>query len=81
MSPKIDLSQLVPNAIGLLAFDENNQVVDAFGIGKERKGDIRQLSQVEVDDEGFALLQENDIEVILLKQHDKTIAVYRYSSQ
>lgn len=37
-----------------------------------------ELSKVQLDGEGFGLVQEKDIKVIIYKQEGKTIAVYTY---
>ncbi|SCV01427.1 LAMI_0G11430g1_1 [Lachancea mirantina] len=78
---KIDLSQLVPNAIGMLAFDEKKNVIEASGIAKDRLSDVEQISQVKLDSEGFGLLQEDSVQVIIYKQEDKTLAVYTYAQK
>lgn len=75
----IKLTDIVPNSIGMIAFDENCQVVDVAGIAKDRLNDISQIAQVELDEEGFGLIQERDIQIIIYKQDKKTIAVYTYS--
>lgn len=75
---KIDLAQVVPHAVGLLAFDEHNNVIEASGIAKDRTADAVELSKVQLDGEGFGLVQEKDIKVIIYKQEGKTIAVYTY---
>ncbi|AMD22544.1 HHL226Wp [Eremothecium sinecaudum] len=77
MSSAMDLSQLVPNAIGMLAYDENGQLIDSSGVGKQRAGDILELSKIELDDEGYGIVRDNEVEIILLKQGGKTLAVYR----
>ncbi|SCW00303.1 LAFE_0C01178g1_1 [Lachancea fermentati] len=75
---KIDLAQVVPNAVGMLAFDENDNVIEASGLGKDRVTDIAQLKLVELDSEGFGLLQVENVQIIILKQEGKMIAVYTY---
>ncbi|KAL6950147.1 hypothetical protein ACO0QE_000823 [Hanseniaspora vineae] len=73
----LDLTSLIPNAIGHIAFDENNNVIDTSGVGKDRRADVENLSQVELED-GFALLEEKDVKIYIYKQLGKTIAVYAY---
>ncbi|SCU77811.1 LANO_0A01332g1_1 [Lachancea nothofagi CBS 11611] len=73
---KIDVAQLVPNAIGMLVFDENCNVIDASGVGKQRLEDIVAINQVEVDNEGFGALKSADTLVVVYKQNGKTVAVY-----
>ncbi|AGO12610.1 AaceriAER271Wp [[Ashbya] aceris (nom. inval.)] len=77
MTADPSLSKLVAGAVGVLAFDENHQVVDWAGIGKDRVSDIPLLSAAEVDQEGFAVLRDGGLEVMLLREDGKTVAVYR----
>ncbi|KAH3900743.1 DUF3215 domain-containing protein SCDLUD_003748 [Saccharomycodes ludwigii] len=74
----IDLTTVIPNAIGLLAFDENKNVIDSSGVGKERLDDVNELSNIETNSEGFALLSEKNIKVYIYKQEGKTVVVYAY---
>ena len=40
MSISLNLAEMVPNAIGMIAFDNDGQIIEAVGIGKERKEDV-----------------------------------------
>ncbi|CUS23385.1 LAQU0S09e03576g1_1 [Lachancea quebecensis] len=73
---KARLAQLVPNAIGLLAFDQNCNVIEASGVAKSRLEDIVQINQAKVDEEGFALLRDAGIQVMVYKHDGETLAVY-----
>ncbi|KAG0674112.1 hypothetical protein C6P43_000823 [Kluyveromyces marxianus] len=77
----LNLAEMVPNAIGMIAFDNDGQIIEAVGIGKERKEDVLQLQQVELDDEGFGLLEYDNIQVLIYKKEEKTIAVYTHSGK
>lgn len=81
MSMSLNLAEMVPNAIGMIAFDNDGQIIEAVGIGKERKEDVLQLQQVELDDEGFGLLEYDNIQVLIYKKEEKTIAVYTHSGK
>lgn len=75
---KVNLAQLVPNAVGLLVFDENCNIIEASGIGKDRLGDIIQINQVELDKEGFGLLTSQNTQVVIYRQDGNTVAVYTH---
>lgn len=81
MSMSLNLAEMVPNAIGMIAFDNDGQIIEAVEIGKERKEDVLQLQQVELDDEGFGLLEYDNIQVLIYKKEEKTIAVYTHSGK
>lgn len=78
---KLNLAEMVPNAIGMIAFDEDGQIIESVGIGNERKGDISQLQQVKLDDEGFGMLEHSDVQVLIYKQDGKTIAIYTHQGK
>lgn len=76
----LNLAEMVPNAIGMLAFDDAGQIIEAVGIGKERKEDIAQLQEVELDQEGFGMLEHEGTQVLIYKRGEKTIAVYTHAT-
>lgn len=77
----LNLAEMVPNAIGMIAFDDAGQIIEAVGIGKERKEDVLQLQQVELDQDGFGILEHGNVQVLIYKREDKTLAVYTHSSK
>ncbi|CAB4254774.1 similar to Saccharomyces cerevisiae YCR075W-A Putative protein of unknown function [Maudiozyma barnettii] len=64
--------------VGTLVFDENNNILLCSGIGKSRKQDITQLATLQVDDEGFATVEDKQagLKVSLYRDEDMTTVLY-----
>ncbi|KAL6925960.1 hypothetical protein ACO0SA_000569 [Hanseniaspora valbyensis] len=78
---QIDLTKLIPNAIGHIAFDENKKIINCSGIGIERSKnleEIDQLNDVEVVD-NFAMIEQGPVKICIYKMEGKSIVVYSYS--
>ncbi|XBW35397.1 hypothetical protein QEN19_000963 [Hanseniaspora menglaensis] len=78
---QIDLTKMIPNAIGHIAFDENKKIINSSGIGIERSKnleEIDQLNDVELVD-NFALIEQGPVKIFIYKMEGKTVVVYSYS--
>ena len=78
---QIDLTKVIPHAIGHIAFDENRKIVNCSGIGIERSKnleEIDQLNDIEVED-NFALIEQGPVRIYVYRNEGQTIAVYSYS--
>lgn len=76
MSRKLTLDEAIPKAIGTLSFDENNQLIESTGCGKDRVDDIIEISQMELDKEGYGVITESDVIINVFKKAGKTVVVY-----
>lgn len=76
MSKSLSLNEAIPKAIGTLSFDENNQLIESTGIGKERIDDIIEIGQMELDKNGYGVISDKDVLVNVFKQKGKTVVVY-----
>lgn len=70
------LQQSIPKALGTLSFDQNNTLVEATGIGKDRVDDIIDLSQMELDNDGYGASQDGDILINVFKDAGRSVVVY-----
>ncbi|SCV04065.1 LAME_0H15478g1_1 [Lachancea meyersii CBS 8951] len=73
---KTKLTRLVMNAVGLLIFDENCNVIEASGVGKDRLADIVTISQNPVGNEGFGALEGSNLKAAVYQRDGKTVVVY-----
>lgn len=76
MSKPLSLQEAIPKAIGTLSFDENNQLIESTGIGKDRIDDIVEIGQMELDKNGYGVVSDKDVLVNVFKQAGKTVVVY-----
>ncbi|CCE90095.1 DUF3215 domain-containing protein TDEL_0A07630 [Torulaspora delbrueckii] len=76
MSKPLSLQEAIPKAIGTLSFDENNQLIESTGIGKDRINDIVEIGQMELDKNGYGVVSDKDVLVNVFKQAGKTVVVY-----
>lgn len=76
MSKLLSLQEAIPKAIGTLSFDENNQLIESTGIGKDRINDIVEIGQMELDKNGYGVVSDKDVLVNVFKQAGKTVVVY-----
>mgnify|MGYP004708674533 FL=1 len=78
---QIDLTQLIPHAIGHIAFDENKKIVNCSGIGLERSKNLEEIDQLNdiEGEENFALIEQGPVRIYVYRQEGQTIAVYSYS--
>ncbi|CCD26601.1 Ego2p NDAI_0I00320 [Naumovozyma dairenensis CBS 421] len=65
----------IPNCIGTLIFDNNNNIIDATGIGETKLKEISELSIAQLDSNGFGLLREENENLIiqLWREDDKKL--------
>lgn len=76
MSKPTSLQEAIPKAIGTLSFDQNNQLIESTGIGKDRTSDIIEIGQMELDKNGYGVISDKDVLVNVFKQAGKTVVVY-----
>lgn len=76
MPKPLTLQEAIPKAIGTLSFDKNNQLIESTGVGKSRVKDIVEISQMELDQEGYGIITEGDVLINVFKQSGKTVVVY-----
>lgn len=76
MSKPLSLQEAIPKAIGTLSFDENNQLIESTGIGKDRINDIVEIGQMELGKNGYGVVSDKDVLVNVFKQAGKTVVVY-----
>ncbi|CCE65763.1 hypothetical protein TPHA_0M01880 [Tetrapisispora phaffii CBS 4417] len=69
--------QQLPHVVGTLTFDENNNVVTVTGIASDRILDIDSISKVELDSEGFGLVQINNLICNIYRQDNNTVVIYQ----
>ncbi|QLQ81292.1 hypothetical protein HG537_0F00530 [Torulaspora globosa] len=81
MSKPLTLEEAIPNAIGTLSFDEDNQLIESTGIGKDRVNDIVEIGQMELDKDGYGVVSDKDVLVNVFKQAGKTVVVYTPNEQ
>ncbi|SCU92860.1 LAFA_0F13344g1_1 [Lachancea sp. 'fantastica'] len=70
------LARLAPSSVGLLVFDENCNVLEASGVGKDRLEDIVTVNRTEVDGNGFGSLEGPDLKLAVYKRDGNTIVIY-----
>lgn len=70
------LQQSIPKALGTLSFDQNNRLVESTGIGKSRVEDIIDISQMELDDDGYGVTQDGEILVNVFKDAGRSVIIY-----
>ncbi|EDO18762.1 hypothetical protein Kpol_1028p35 [Vanderwaltozyma polyspora DSM 70294] len=70
------LKEALPNVLGTIVIDENNNIVASTGIGLERVEDVVELSRVKLDDSGYGLFQDHDVNCNVYRQDGKTVVVY-----
>lgn len=76
MTKQLTLQEAIPKAIGTLSFDENNQLIESTGIGKDRVDDIITIGQMELDKNGYGVISDSKVLVNVFKQSGKTVVVY-----
>lgn len=76
MSKPLTLDEAIPKAIGTLSFDEDNQLIESTGIGKDRINDIVEIGQMELDKDGYGVVSDENVLVNVFKQAGKTVVVY-----
>ncbi|CEP61106.1 DUF3215 domain-containing protein LALA0_S02e06854g [Lachancea lanzarotensis] len=70
------LTRLAPNAAGLLVFDENCNVLEASGVGKDRLEDIITINRSELDSDGFGSLEGPNLNLAVYKRDGHTVVIY-----
>lgn len=81
MSKSLTLEDAIPNAIGTLSFDQDNQLVESTGIGKSRVNDIVEIGQMELDKDGYGVVSDKDVLINVFKKAGKTVVVYTPNEQ
>lgn len=76
MTKPLTLEEAIPKAIGTLSFDENNQLIESTGVGKDRINDIVEIGQMELDKNGYGVISDKNVLVNVFKQAGKTVVVY-----
>lgn len=76
MTKQLTLQEAIPKAIGTLSFDENNQLIESTGVGKDRVDDIITIGQMELDKNGYGVISDSKVLVNVFKQGGKTVVVY-----
>lgn len=76
MNSQGNVKQNIPKALGTLSFDENNKLVESTGIGKDRVDDIIDISQMELDEDGYGVMQDGQLLINVFKDHGKSVVVY-----
>ncbi|CCF59026.1 hypothetical protein KAFR_0F04310 [Kazachstania africana CBS 2517] len=69
----------IPNTIGTILFDENNNLIQYSGIGEAKFQDIQKLCKVPLDKEGYAVVKDPDndeIKIFIYKNDEKTLVTY-----
>ncbi|CAR58075.1 uncharacterized protein GVI51_M06963 [Nakaseomyces glabratus] len=70
------LQELLPGSVGVMTFDSNNNLVLADGVAKDKVNDIPELSEVQCNAEGVAVLENGDYIVHVCKKDGNTLVVY-----
>ncbi|CCK72064.1 Ego2p KNAG_0I02790 [Huiozyma naganishii CBS 8797] len=67
--------------LGTLLFDGNDNLVECSGVGQARVADIKQLSVVPLDKEGYGAVKVNgtDMTAYLYKRGEMTLVSYQNS--
>lgn len=81
MPKPLSLEEAIPKAIGTLSFDQNNQLIESTGVGKDRVNDIVQIGQMELDKDGYGVVSDKDVLVNVFKHAGKTVVVYTPNEQ
>lgn len=76
MATHIKLEKEIPKSLGTLSFDNNNKLLESTGIGNDRVDDIIDISQMRLDEDGYALMQDDKILVNVFKEGGKSVVVY-----
>lgn len=76
MTKQLTLQEAIPKAIGTMSFDENNQLIESTGVGKDRISDIVPISQMELDKNGYGVISDGKVLVNVFKQGGKTVVIY-----
>lgn len=70
------LSESLPGSVGLMTFDDQNNLIISKGVAKDKTMDIPYLAATPVDDEGLAILEQGSLLVHLFKKDGNTLVVY-----
>ncbi|KAL3229151.1 hypothetical protein RNJ44_02238 [Nakaseomyces bracarensis] len=70
------LSDTLPGAVGLMTFDDQNNLIVSDGLAKDKTSDIPYLAKTAVNEDGLAVLEQGSLLVHLYKKDGNTLVVY-----
>lgn len=70
------LSETLPGSVGLMTFDDQQNLIFSQGIAKDKTADIPYLAETPVTEDGLAVLEQGSLLVHLFKKDGNTLVVY-----